>query len=514
MDFKKKVRRAMDIKEKIAELKEKEKIAKLGGGPNQIEKQHRLGKLTALERIESLLDPGSFLERGMFITHRCTDFGMGRQKFFGDGVITGSGKIEGRLVQIFAQDFTILGGSLGENHAIKIAGIMQIAIQVGVPIIALLDSGGARIQEGPSYYSKIFCKNAEASGVVPQISAILGPCSGGATISPSLGDFIFIVETIGHMFTGGPRVVKAITGEDITAEELGGARIHIEKSGVAHFLAKSEEECFQKIRRLLTFLPSNSHENPPELIPTDDPNRREDALESVLTEGDSYDMKKIICMIADHSDFMEVQQEFAPNIIIGFGRMDGRTVGIIANQPLVFSGMLDSDAAYKSEKFIRFCDNFNIPIINLVDCPGYLGGKEQEHRGLIRHAARMIYAYCTATVPRIAVAVKNVYGAGISGMGVSKDLGTDMTIAFPSAEIAVMKPEAAANILFRSEITNSIDPESIKMKKIQEYREKFANPYVAAEKGWIDAVVEPREIRPTLIRALDELRKKKRKGHP
>ena len=500
----------MDIKEKIRELKEKEKIVRLAGGPSQIEKQHRLGKLTAFERIESLLDVGSFSEKGMFITHRCTDFGMDRKKFFGDGVITGSGKIEGRLVYVFAQDFTILGGSLGENHAKKIANIMEIATRVGAPIIGLLDSGGARIQEGPSYYSKIFRKNAEASGIVPQISAILGPCSGGATISPSLGDFVFIVEGIGHMFTAGPGVVKAITGEEITAEELGGARIHIEKSGVAHFLAKSEEECFQKIKRLLSFFPPNCHENPPEIVPIDDPNRREDALESAFTEGDSYDMKKVIYMIVDSGDFMEVQQEFARNIIIGFGRMSGRTVGIIANQPLVLSGMLDADAAYKSERFIRFCDHFNIPLINLVDCPGYLGGKEQEHQGLIRHAARMIYAYCTATVPRIAVAVKNVYGAGISGMGVSKDSGTDMTIAFPFAEIAVMKPEAAANVLFKSEIANSIDPENMKRIKIEEYREKFANPYVAAEKGWIDAVIEPKEIRPTLIRALDDLRRKRR----
>ena len=500
----------MGIKGKIKELKEKEKMVRLAGGQSQIEKQHRLGKLTAYERIERLLDPGSFSEKGMFITHRCTDFGMDRKKFFGDGVITGSGKIEGRLVFVFAQDFTILGGSLGENHAKKIANIMEMATRVGAPMIGLLDSGGARIQEGPSYYSKIFRKNAEASGVVPQISAILGPCSGGATISPSLGDFVFIVEGIGHMFTAGPGVVKAITGEEITAEELGGARIHIEKSGVGHFLAKSEEECFQKIKRLLSFLPSNSHENPPEVISTDDPNRREEAMESLFTEGDSYDMKKMVGMIVDAGDFMEVQQEFARNIIIGFGRMNGRTIGIIANQPLVLSGMLDADAAYKSERFIRFCDHFNIPLINLVDCPGYLGGKEQEHRGLIRHAARMIYAYCTATVPRIAVAVKNVYGAGISGMAVSKDSGTDMTIAFPFAEIAVMKPEAAANVLFKSEIANSIDPEDMKRKKIEEYREKFANPYVAAEKGWIDAVIEPKEIRPTLIRALDELRRKRR----
>ncbi len=503
----------MTGKDRTEELRERRRIAELGGGPDQIEKQRKLGKLTARERIDLLLDPGTFAERGMLVTHHGTDFGMDRLKFFGDGVVTGSGKIDGRLVFIYAQDFTVFGGSLGESHAKKISDIMAAAIQVGAPIMGLLDSGGARIQEGPSYYSKIFRKNVEASGVVPQITAILGPCSGGATISPSLGDFIFIVEGIGHMFATGPGVVKALTGDEISAQDLGGRRIHIEKSGLAHFGAKSEAECFKKMKRLLSFLPSNGKETPPEVAPTDDPNRGDEMLGTMLYGKDPYDMKQIISCILDHGDFMEVQEEFARNIIIGLGRMNGKTVGMIANQPLVLNGMMDMDAADKSARFVRFCDAFNIPMINLVDCPGYFGGREQEHRGLIRHASEMVYAYCEATVPRIAVAVKRVYGAGLSGMGVSRDLGTDIVFALPSAEIAVMGPEAAVNVLFKKEVSGADKPEEIRAKKIEEYRETFANPYVAAERGWIDAVIEPKDIRPRLIRALDALKRRKSDGH-
>jgi acetyl-CoA carboxylase carboxyltransferase component len=498
----------MTARDKAAELREKKRIAELGGGPAQIERQRKLGKLTARERIDLLLDPGTFSERGMLVTHHCTDFGMDRSKYFGDGVVTGSGKIDGRLVFIYAQDFTVFGGSLGESHALKIADIMTTAIRVGAPIIGLLDSGGARIQEGPSYYSKIFRKNVEASGWVPQITAILGPCSGGATISPSLGDFIFIVEGIGHMFATGPGVVKALTGEEVTAQDLGGGRVHVAKSGLAHFGEESEAECFKKMKHLLSFLPANCKEAPPELDPTDDPDRREERLGTIFYGKDPYDMKQIVSYLVDHGNFMEVQEEFARNIIIGFGRLNGKTVGMIANQPLVLNGMMDMDAADKLARFVRFCDAFNIPMINLVDCPGYFGGKEQEHRGLIRHASKMVYAYCEATVPRIAVAVRRVYGAGLSGMGMSKDLGTDIVFALPSAEIAVMGPEAAVNVLFKKEVSQAEDPEEMRMKKIEEYRERFANPYVAAERGWIDAVIEPKEIRPKLIRVLEDLKGK------
>lgn len=500
----------MDYKEKISEFREKEKIAKLGGGIEQIKKQHKLGKLSARERIEILLDRDSFIEVGMFVTHRCNDFGMDKKRIWGDGVITGSGKINGRIVHLFSQDFTVLGGSLGEYHAKKIGNIMEEAVQRGTPIIALADSGGARIHEGPSHAAYIFKRNFLASGVVPQLYIILGACSGGAAISAALADFVFVVENISYLFTSGPGVVKALTGEDVTNEELGGAKVHIEKSGIAHFISKSEEECFKKVKTLLSFLPSNYREEPPRVQTSDDP-KREISLESILGNGEKdYDMKHLINAILDEGQFLEIQEFFAKNMIIGFGRLNGLTVGIVANQPLVLSGMIDLNAADKSARFIRFCDAFNIPIINLIDCPGYFSGREQEHMGLIRHAAKMVYAYSELTVPRIAVAVRNVYGAGISGMGMCKDFGTDLTIAFPFAEIAVMKPEAAANIIFKEEIEKSSNPKEMKEKLIREYRDKFANPYVAGERNWVDMIIDPKDIRKILINSLERLKGKVR----
>jgi len=500
----------MGWKEKIEELKEKEKTARLGGGLKQIEKQHALGKLTARERIEHLLDPSSFMEIGMFVTHRCYDFGMDRQRIWGDAVVTGSGRIDGRTVHVYAQDFTALGGSLGEYHAKKIGDIMDTAIAREVPIIALNDSGGARIQEGPPHYAVVFQRNYLASGVVPQIAVILGPCSGGAAISASLADFVFMVKGISQMFASGPRVVRALTGEEISAEELGGAQVHGGRSGVAHFVTDSEEECFQKVRYLLSFLPSSYRENPPRILPKDNPDR-EVEIESILDNGQTpYDMRSVIRSILDEGKFLEVQESFAQNLIVGFGHLHGFPTGIVANQPIVLKGMVDLDASDKAARFIRFCDAFNIPLLNLVDCPGYYSGKDQEHRGLIRHAAKMLYAYGEVIVPRVAIAVRKVYGAGISGMGISKAFGTDLTIAFPFAEIAVMEPEAAANVIFKDEIAQSPNPEERRTQKIQEYRDKFANPYVAAERGWVDVIIEPRQVRSFVIKAFERLRTKKR----
>jgi acetyl-CoA carboxylase carboxyltransferase component len=500
----------MTLKGKIDEFKEKEKIAKFGEGADQIEKQHKLGKLTARERIGLLLDPDTFLEVGMFVTHRCSDFGMDQRRIWGDGVVTGSGKVDGRTVHLYSQDSTVLGGSLGEYHAKKIGDIMDAAVERGTPIIGLGDSGGARIHEGPPHAATLLYRNYLASGVVPQIAVVLGPCSGGAAISASMADFVFMVEKKSHMFTSGPGVVKALTGEKVTNEELGGARIHVEKSGVAHFISTSDEDCFKKVRTLLSYLPSNFEEPPPRVIPTDKPNRKVEIETMIGDSNKSYDMKGIIHAVLDDSQFLEVQEFFAQNLIIGFGRLNGSTVGIVANQPLVLNGMVDMDAADKSARFIRFCDAFNIPLINFIDCPGYFGGKEQEHRGLIRHAAKMLYAYGEVTVPRIAIAVRNVYGAGISGMGMSKAFGTDLTIAFPFAEIAVMSPEAAANVIFKDEIPKSPNPKEMKGKKIQEYREKFANPYVAAERGWLDMIIDPKETRQVLIKALESFKNKVR----
>ena len=501
----------MSLKEKIDKLKEEEALARAAGGSEQIEKQHSRGKLTARERIDLLLDPGSFLEQEMFVTHQSTKFGMEREKFYGDGVVTGSGKIDGRLVYLFAQDFTIMGGSLGKAHAAKICHVMDLAVKVGAPIIGLIDSGGARIQEGLGHYGSIFYRNTLAAGVVPQISLILGPCAGGAVYSPALCDFVFMVEGIGRMHITGPEVIKAVTGEAVSAEDLGGAKVHSEKSGVAHFVSSGEKECFAQVRRLLSFLPSNFREFSPCLCSEEKAPADSAGLEGIISDDPRkpYDMRRVIQGIVDGGDFLEVMEKFAPNILIGFGRINGQATGVIANQPLVHAGCLDIQASAKAARFIRFCDAFNIPILNLADCPGYLPGTQQEHGGIIRHGAKMLFAYCEATVPRISVIVRKIYGGAMSGMAVSKLVGTDLTVALPTAEIAIMGPEGAANIIFKEEISKAENPAEMRRQKILEYREKFANPYVAAEEGWIDAIVEPAALRSFLIRAYERLRNKK-----
>jgi len=498
------------LKEKNGELRAKEGIARLGGGQKQIDKQHERGKLTARERIDRLVDPGSFMETEMFVTHQSTKFGLDKEKYYGDGVIVGSGKIAGRQVFLYSQDFTVMGGSLGKAHASKICHVMDLAVKVGTPIIGLIDSGGARIQEGLGQYGSIFYRNTLASGIVPQFCLILGPCAGGAVYSPALCDFVFMVDGISKMHITGPNVIKAVTGEEITAEELGGAKVHSQKSGVAHLVAASEQACFDQVKKLLGFLPANFRETPPGGASDDDPNRPTEEIEKIIPDSPSraYDMKRIIRSVADHNDFFEIQEDFAKNILIGFIRLGGSSIGVIANQPMVSAGSLDIDASDKSARFIRFCDAFNIPILNLVDCPGYLPGKNQEYGGIIRHGAKTLYAYCEATVPRVSVIVRKIYGGAMSGMAVSKLVGTDLTIALTTAEIAIMGPEAAANVIFKDEIAQAEDPKAMRARKVAEYREKFANPYVAAEEGWIDAIIEPKEMRSFLIASFERLKGK------
>ena len=499
------------MKEKNEELRAKEALARLGGGQEQLEKQHDRGKLGARERIDLLVDPGSFLEIEMFVTHQSSKFGMEKEKYYGDGVVVGSGKIDGRQVYLYSQDFTVMGGSLGKSHASKICHVMDLAIKVGAPIIGLIDSGGARIQEGLGQYGSIFFRNTLAAGIVPQLALILGPCAGGAVYSPALCDFVLMVEGISKMHITGPNVIKAVTGEEVTAEELGGARVHSQKSGVAHLVAKTEQECFAFVKRLLGFLPANCREAAPRGPSPDDPGRMTEEIEEIIPENPqrAYDMKRIIRLVADHGDFFEIQEEFAKNILIGFLRLNGETLGVIANQPMVSAGCLDIDASDKAARFIRFCDAFNIPILNLVDCPGYLPGKQQEYGGIIRHGAKTLYAYCEATVPRVSVIVRKIYGGAMSGVAVSKLVGTDFTVALTTAESAIMGPEAAANVIFKDEIAKAEDPKRMRLEKVDEYRRKFANPYVAAEEGWIDAIIEPKAMRPTLIQAFDRLRGKR-----
>jgi acetyl-CoA carboxylase carboxyltransferase component len=498
-------------KDKLDLLRKRREEAELGGGLKRIEKQHSGGKLTARERLDLLLDPGSFSEFGMFVTPQPTSLGKLERKFYGDGVVTGSGLIDGRRVYVFAQDFTVIGGSLGEQHARKICSVMEKAIQTGAPIIGLIDSGGARIQEGLGHYGSIFYRNTLAAGVIPQVSVILGPCAGGAVYSPALSDFVFMVEGISRMHITGPQVIKAVTGEQVTSEELGGASVHHTRSGVAHFVAKGERECLDLVRELLGYLPPNNREPSPTRS-TDDPvDRMEEKLESLIPDDSKkpYDMKELIRLVVDDGVFLEIQEGFARNIIIGFARLRGHTIGTIANQPLVFAGCLDINSSDKAARFIRFCDAFGIPIVNFVDCPGYLPGTQQEYGGIIRHGAKMLYAYCETTVPRVTVVTRKIYGGAMSGMSVSKLVGTDVTAVLPTAEIAIMGPEGAANIIFKEEIERAEDPEAVREEKVRQYREQFANPYVAAEKGWIDAIIEPKEIRPFLITSLERLRGKK-----
>ncbi len=504
--------------EKIAELRELQKSAQLGGGARRIAAQHKKGKLTARERLDLLLDPGSFNELDMFVTHRASNFGLDEQRIPGDGVVTGYGQIEGRLVYAFSQDFTVFGGSLSEAHAEKICKVMDLAMKNGAPVIGLNDSGGARIQEGVvslGAYANIFLRNTLASGVIPQISAIMGPCAGGAVYSPAITDFIFMVEESSYMFVTGPNVLKAVTHEDVTFEDLGGAQVHNSTSGVAHFACSSEPDCIYKLRTLLSYLPSNNVDDPPYLIPTDSPRRVAEELNSIIPDnpGKPYNMKEVIQFIVDDGKFFEVQELFAQNIIIGFARLNGRPIGIIAQQPRVLAGVLDINASDKAARFVRFCDCFNIPIITLEDVPGFLPGVGQEHSGIIRHGAKLLYAYCEATVPKLTVITRKAYGGAYDVMS-SKHIRGDINYAWPTAEIAVMGAEGAVNILFKDALDQAPDPEQRRKELIAEYNAQFANPYIAASRGYIDEIIEPRQTRIKLINALEMLKNKRDTNPP
>ncbi len=493
------------VQEKIDLMHSKKEKILLGGGEKRIEAQHSKGKLTARERIEKFFDEGTFIELDMFVKHRCTNFGQEKKELPGEGVVTGYGTVNGRLVYAFAQDFTVEGGSLGEKHAHKIWKVMDLAMKMGAPLIGINDSGGARIQEAVdalSGYAGIFYRNTAASGVIPQISVIMGPCAGGAVYSPAITDFIYMVKNTSQMFITGPAVIKSVTAEEVTAEELGGAMTHNSRSGVAHFAAEDEDDCINQIRYLLSFLPSNNLEDPPMVDTGDDPDRQEDFLNTIIPDNPNapYDMKEVIKGIVDNGEFYEVHKYFATNIITCFARFDGRTVGIIANQPAVMAGCLDVDASDKSARFIRFCDAFNIPLVNIVDVPGFLPGVDQEYNGIIRHGAKMLYAYSEATVPKVTVITRKAYGGSYIAM-CCRELGADQVMAWPSAEIAVMGPAGAANIIFRK------DPD--KDQKTAEYVEEFATPYKAAERGYADMVIEPKETRPLVITALNALASKR-----
>lgn len=500
------------MKSKIDLLKKNKEKAMLGGGEQRIADQHKKGKLTARERIALLIDEGTFEEIGMLVMHRTSDFGLDKQKIPGDGVVTGHGKINGREVFVYSQDFTVFGGSLSEAHAEKICKIMDMALKVGMPVIGLNDSGGARIQEGVvslGGYADIFLRNTLASGVIPQISAIMGPCAGGAVYSPAITDFIFMVKNTSYMFVTGPNVVKTVTHEEVTSEDLGGAMTHASKSGVAHFASDSEIECIESIKRLLSFLPQNNIDDPPRIRCTDPIGRNEERLNTIIPEASTkpYDMKEIIELIVDDADFFEVHKEYAQNIVIGFAHMDGQSVGIVANQPAVLAGVLDIESSVKAARFIRFCDAFNIPIITFEDVPGFLPGTDQEWRGIITNGAKLLYAYCEATVPKITVITRKAYGGAYDVMN-SKHIRGDINFAWPTAEIAVMGPKGAVEIIFKKEIEKAENKKEALELKVQEYTDKFANPYIAAERGYIDDIIEPKETRTRIIRALEMLRTK------
>ncbi|WMM25426.1 carboxyl transferase domain-containing protein [Tissierella sp. MB52-C2] len=501
------------MKEKIERLLETTKKIELGGGEQRIEKHHKSGKLTARERINLLFDEDSFVEVDKFVEHRCTNFGMEKVEAPSDGVVTGYGTVEGRLVFTYAQDFTVVGGSLGEMHAAKICKIQDMALKMGAPIVGFNDSGGARIQEGVdalSGYGKIFYRNTIASGVIPQISVIMGPSAGGAVYSPALTDFIFMVDKTSMMFITGPQVIKSVTGEEVTQEELGGASTHNKVSGVAHFMDKTEAECIERIKELISFLPSNNLEEAPMYAMEDEINRVEERLNELVPVNPNkpYNMKEVIKLIADGGYFFEVQENFAQNIITGYIRLNGKTIGVVANQPNVLAGCLDINASDKAGRFIRTCDAFNIPLLNLVDVPGFLPGTAQEYGGIIRHGAKMLYAYSEATVPKVTLIVRKAYGGAYLAM-CSKDLGADQVFAWPNAEIAVMGPEGAANIIFKKDIENSDDPIATRQEKIAEYRDTVANPYIAAQRGFVDDVIVPSVTRPRLISAFDMLESKR-----
>ncbi|MBR5855655.1 MAG: acyl-CoA carboxylase subunit beta [Bacteroidales bacterium] len=493
------------LSKKISELQERTAKAVQGGGDKAIAKQIAMGKLPARERINKLLDPGSFYEYDLFIEHDAREFGMENKSLAGDGVVIGTGTINGKPVAIYAQDFTVAGGSLGSMHARKITKIMDYSLRMRIPLIGINDSGGARIQEGVNSlagYGEIFFRNTLASGVIPQISVILGPCAGGAVYSPALTDYVFVVDKISKMFITGPEVIKSVLGEEIDMESLGGARVHCETTGNAHFFAESEEQCFNQIKELLSYIPSHNQEKQEPLKPCD-PLKKYKIDKIVPVDPTApYDVRNVIKALTDNSEFIEVQEMWAPNIVIGYGRVGGRTVGFVANQPMVLAGVLDCDSSDKAARFIRYCDAFEIPIVTLEDMPGYLPGVDQEHAGVIRHGAKLLYAYSEATVPKVTIILRKAYGGGYIAMN-SRHLRADFVFAWPTAEIAVMGPEGAANIIFRKEIMEAADPNEMRKQKVQEYKDKFANPYVAAAKGYIDTVIPPADTRKFILHALE-----------
>ena len=508
----------MTMRDKLELLEKRRGEAEQGGGKKRLEAQHEKGKLSARERLDLLLDEGSFVEFDRFVVHRSTDFGLEEQKIYGDGVVTGYGRIEGRLVYVFSQDFTVFGGSLSESFAEKIVKVMDLAVRNGAPVIGLNDSGGARIQEGVvslGGYAEIFLRNTLASGVVPQISAILGPCAGGAVYSPAITDFTYMVRHTSYMFVTGPNVVKTVTHEDVTMEELGGADTHASVSGVAHFAMDSEPACLQAIRDLFRFIPSNNVETPPRGSGSDPSDRRDEDLLKVVPDNPNrpYDMHDVIKRVVDDGEFYEVHKDYAGNILCGFAHLGGTSVGIVANQPAVLAGVLDINASVKAARFVRFCDAFNIPIVTFEDVPGFLPGVTQEHGGIIRHGAKLLYAFCEATVPKLTVITRKAYGGAYDVMS-SKHIRGDYNVAWPTAEIAVMGPKGAVEILFRKEIGEAKDPEAATEAKIKEYREKFAHPYIAAGRGYLDDIIDPRDTRPLLIDALESLKTKRDKNPP
>ena len=503
---------------RLDELRRREQAAEEGGGAERLEKQRAGGKLSARDRIELLLDPDTFEELDKFVVHRCDEFGMEKQRLAGDGIISGYGRVDGRLVYVFAQDFTVFGGSLSEANAEKICKVMDLAMKNGAPVVGLNDSGGARIQEGVMSlkgYADVFLRNTLSSGVIPQISAIMGPCAGGAVYSPAITDFIFMTKDTSYMFVTGPDVIKTVTHEEVTKEELGGALTHNATSGVAHFVAADDQECLAMIRELLSFLPSNNLDDPPRR-PTSDPADRAEERLNHLVPADAmqpYDIKQLIRLVVDDGYFFEVQEHYAANIVVGFARLDGRPVGIVANQPAVLAGVLDINASDKAARFVRFCDCFNIPLITFADVPGFLPGTQQEFGGIIRHGAKLLYAFAEATVPKITVITRKAYGGAYCVMA-SKHIRTDVNYAYPTSEIAVMGPEGAVNIVYRRELSAASDPEAERARRVAEFRERYANPWIAAERGWVDAVIEPRFTRPRLVAALRMLETKKDSNPP
>jgi propionyl-CoA carboxylase beta chain len=508
----------MNLEEKNAELRKRNQLAEEGGGAKRRERQHKEGKMSARERIEFLLDEGTFEETDKLVTHRCNDFGMAEQKFYGDGFITGYGRIEGRLVYVFAQDFTVFGGSLSETNAAKIVKIMDLAAKMGAPVIGLNDSGGARIQEGVASlagYADIFLRNTLYSGVVPQISAIMGPCAGGAVYSPAITDFVLMVDKTSYMFITGPDVIKTVTHEEVTKEQLGGAMTHNETSGVAHFLAHDDAECLSMVRELLSFVPSNNLDDPPRKTCTDPIDRADAALDKIVPAQSNlpYDMKHVIHAVVDDAYFFEVQEHFAKNMVVGFARLDGRPVGVVANQPAMLAGTLDINASVKGARFVRFCDCFNIPLVTFEDVPGFLPGTAQEYGGIIKHGAKLLYAFAEATVPKVTVITRKAYGGAYCVMA-SKHIRTDVNYAWPTAEIAVMGPEGAVDIVYKRELDGAENREALRQTKIEEFRDRFASPYVAADRGFVDAIIQPRETRRKLIQALTMLENKRDKNPP